>query len=54
MKMNSDKEMGRIGNSTNNVAEYMGLIEGFKQAILLDIKYIEIEGDSQLVSLAIL
>ena len=38
-----------IGNSTNNVAEYMGLIEGLKQAIVLDIKYIEIEGDSQLV-----
>ena len=38
-----------IGNTTNNVAEYMGLIEGLKQAIVLDIKYIEIEGDSQLV-----
>ena len=38
-----------IGNSTNNVAEYMGLIEGLRQAIVLDIKNIEIEGDSQLV-----
>ena len=38
-----------IGNTTNNVAEYMGLIEGLKQAIVLDIKYIEIEGDSLLV-----
>jgi len=38
-----------IGNTTNNVAEYMGLIEGLKQAMVLDIKYIEIEGDSQLV-----
>jgi ribonuclease HI len=43
-----------IGNTTNNVAEYMGLIEGLKQAIVLDIKYIEFEGDSHLVSLAIL
>lgn len=38
-----------IGNATNNVAEYIALIEGIKQAIHFDIKNITIEGDSQLV-----
>ena len=34
---------------TNNVAEYNGLIEGLKQALTFNIKYISIEGDSQLI-----
>ena len=34
---------------TNNVAEYMGLIEGLKKAISLGISDIEIVGDSQLI-----
>ena len=34
---------------TNNVAEYCGLLEGLKQAVQMEVKYLEIEGDSQLV-----
>ena len=39
-----------LGNRlTNNYAEYIGLIEGLKQAITLDVTDIFIEGDSMLV-----
>ena len=49
-----DKEISTIvqfvGNKeTNNVAEYTGLIVGLKEAINLNIKRIEVEGDSMLV-----
>ena len=36
-------------NTTNNVAEYIGLIIGLKEAITLGIKSIIVEGDSLLV-----
>jgi len=36
-------------NSTNNVAEYTGLIIGLKEAITLGIKRLMVEGDSMLV-----
>jgi len=36
-------------NSTNNAAEYTGLIIGLKEAILLGIKTLLVEGDSMLV-----
>lgn len=36
-------------NSTNNVAEYTGLIIGLKEAIKLGIKKLDVEGDSMLV-----
>ena len=36
-------------NSTNNVAEYTGLIVGLKEAIKLGIKKLDVEGDSMLV-----
>jgi len=36
-------------NSTNNVAEYTGLIIGLKEAITLGIKTLIVEGDSMLV-----
>jgi len=36
-------------NITNNVAEYKGLLEGLKQALVFNAKYINIEGDSQLI-----
>ena len=36
-------------NSTNNVAEYTGLIVGLKEAIKLGIKRLHVEGDSMLV-----
>lgn len=36
-------------NSTNNAAEYTGLIIGLKQAIALGIKSLIVEGDSMLV-----
>ena len=36
-------------NATNNVAEYVGLIIGLKEAISLGIKNIIVEGDSMLV-----
>ena len=36
-------------NTTNNVAEYTGLIIGLKEAITLGIKSIIVEGDSLLV-----
>lgn len=36
-------------NSTNNVAEYTGLIIGLKEAINLGIKVLTVEGDSMLV-----
>ena len=36
-------------NSTNNVAEYTGLIIGLKEAIALGIKTLMVEGDSMLV-----
>lgn len=36
-------------NSTNNVAEYTGLIIGLKEAITLGIKKLMVEGDSMLV-----
>ena len=35
--------------STNNYAEYAGLILGLKHAKALDIKYLKVEGDSLLV-----
>jgi ribonuclease HI len=39
-----------VGNSkTNNYAEYMGLIEGLKKAIELNITDLFVEGDSMLV-----
>ena len=39
-----------LGNRlTNNYAEYVGLIEGLKRAITLDVTDIFIEGDSMLV-----
>ena len=40
---------GYIGISTNNVAEYYGLIEGLQRALKEGIKSIEIFADSQLV-----
>lgn len=36
-------------NITNNQAEYHGLINGLKTAIVLDVKIIEVYGDSNLV-----
>lgn len=36
-------------NSTNNVAEYFGLIRGLKRAIKMNIKNIIIKGDSLLI-----
>ena len=36
-------------NSTNNVAEYTGLIIGLKEAINMNIKTLVVEGDSMLV-----
>jgi ribonuclease HI len=49
-----DKEISTVihfvGNKeTNNFAEYTGLIVGLKEAIRLNIKRIEVEGDSMLV-----
>lgn len=35
--------------STNNIAEYSGLILGLQQAIAMDIKTLHVEGDSLLV-----
>ena len=37
------------GNNSNNYAEYMALILGLKKALEMDIKSLEIEGDSLLV-----
>lgn len=36
-------------DSTNNVAEYFGLIRGLKRAIKMKIKNIIVKGDSQLI-----
>lgn len=36
-------------NSTNNVAEYFGLIRGLKRAIKMNINSLIIKGDSQLI-----
>jgi ribonuclease HI len=36
-------------NSTNNVAEYFGLIRGLKRAIKMNIRSLIIKGDSQLI-----
>jgi ribonuclease HI len=38
-----------IGNATNNVAEYQGLIEGLKLALELKLEHVLVRGDSQLV-----
>jgi ribonuclease HI len=38
-----------IGNATNNVAEYSGLIEGLRRAIELKLRRVEVFGDSELV-----
>jgi ribonuclease HI len=43
------KDGKRIGNTTNNVAEYTALIEGLKKAISLNVEEIEIRADSQLL-----
>jgi len=39
----------RIGNTTNNVAEYSGLVEGLKRALELGTKEIRIHADSELM-----
>jgi ribonuclease HI len=44
-----NKDGKRIGNTTNNVAEYTALIEGLKKAISLNVEEIEIRADSQLL-----
>ena len=36
-------------NSTNNVAEYFGLIKGLKRAIKMNITRLIVKGDSQLI-----
>jgi len=38
-----------LGIQTNNYAEYFGLLIGLQEASKRDIKYIHVEGDSQLV-----
>lgn len=38
-----------VGNTTNNVAEYKGLILGLKYLKEMNIKYLTIKGDSMLV-----
>ena len=38
-----------IGNKTNNVAEYCGLLAGLNRAKTLNIQYLEVYGDSNLV-----
>jgi ribonuclease HI len=43
------KDAKRIGNQTNNYAEYTGLIMGLEKALELAINDIEIYGDSKLV-----
>ena len=40
---------GCIENATNNTSEYSGLIEGLRQALLLNVKCVIIHGDSLLV-----
>jgi ribonuclease HI len=38
-----------IGNATNNVAEYRGLIRGLEEALKLNATRLEVVGDSELV-----
>jgi ribonuclease HI len=38
-----------VGHTTNNVAEYLGLIEGMRAAIACGIKRLRAQGDSKLV-----
>ncbi len=40
---------GFLGKTTNNVAEYSGLIEGLKRALSEGVSHIEVLADSQLV-----
>ena len=43
------EEGKRIGETTNNVAEYSGLLAGLKKALELGISDIEVRSDSQLL-----
>lgn len=38
-----------IGNATNNVAEYRGLIEGLRNAVELGVEELEVVSDSELI-----
>lgn len=38
---------GKIGNTTNNVAEYQGLIQGLKKLVELGAKEITVKADSE-------
>ena len=40
---------GSLGNTTNNIAEYNGLIAALQWAVDHDVKKIAIKGDSQLI-----
>ena len=40
---------GALGNTTNNIAEYNGLIAALQWAVDHDLKQIAIKGDSQLI-----
>src|SRR6266704_3993593 len=42
-------EGGAIGNATNNVAEYSGLIAGLQKAIELHVPALEVVSDSELM-----
>jgi ribonuclease HI len=42
-------EGGAIGNATNNVAEYSGLIAGLQRAIELHVPEVEVVSDSELM-----
>lgn len=39
----------RLGYTTNNVAEYNGLLKGLEAALALGVKRIQCQGDSKLV-----
>lgn len=40
---------GKLGTTTNNVAEYQGLIQGLKKLVALGAKEITVKADSQLM-----
>jgi ribonuclease HI len=43
------KGCGYIGNETNNVAEYLGIIRGMENALDNDFKKLHVYGDSNLI-----
>ncbi len=42
-----EQKGGRLGNTTNNVAEYQGLIHGLKRLVELGAKQIVVKADSE-------